>query len=83
LAFASAKSILDEMACAANLITADGDVPTSRLHLDSRPAETAAVTSSSNDAQQAVLVEEIALTVRTRKTRYSALQPFLPGFQVE
>jgi phosphoribosyl 1,2-cyclic phosphodiesterase len=83
LAFASAKCILDEMASAANLITADGDVPTCRLHLASRLAETTTVTSSSEDIQPTVLVEEIAVAVRARKTRYSALQPFLPGFQVE
>lgn len=82
LSSAAALAVLDEVGSDANLVTADADVPIARLHLAPRPAETI-LSSPDGEAAPASHAAEILVSVRTRTTRYSSLQPFLPGFQVE
>jgi phosphoribosyl 1,2-cyclic phosphodiesterase len=82
LSSAAARAVLDEVGCDANLVTADADIPLARLQLAARPVENAAASPDGGPAPD-VGVTEFVVAVRTRTTRYSSLQPFLPGFQVE
>lgn len=80
LAIASARSVLDEAKSNATLVTADADVPTTRLHVVARPGEATTSASFVEELTPNTARTEIVVEVRTRTTKYSSLQPLLPGF---
>ena len=80
LAVESARSILDELASAATVVTADPDVPSSRLAISARCADPDSAYSTAAESATPTGATENVVPPRTRGVRYSSLQPFLPGF---